>query len=110
MFNRRQFFAAAVLAAAPFIPIPALASPSDAILTGLVAGVTDAAVSAYIQKHYKDARWDGRYFYEGDRRYSRDEWRRELERRHYAEAHRQPSPKPQPKPKKEPKKKEPPKP
>lgn len=100
MLNRRKLFAAAaVLAAAPLIPMTAAASPTtDAILAGLLAGVTDAAVSAYIRKHYREARWDGHYFYEGSRRYSRDEWRRELERRHRLEARRNPPPKPKPKP------------
>ncbi len=96
MLNRRQLFAAAALfAAAPLIPMTASASSTtDAILAGLLAGVTDAAVSAYIRKHYREARWDGHYFCLENRRLTRDEWRRELERRHRAEARRSPPPRP----------------
>lgn len=53
----------------------------------LLGGLADAASRRYAERYRDDARWDGKYYYDryDNRRYTRSEWQREIQRRARAE-------------------------
>ena len=82
MTSRRVFLSALALGALmPFSGTSRAAEESG--LRDLLGGMADAAARRYAEKHRDEGRWDGKYYYDryDNRRYTRDEWRRELERR-----------------------------
>ena len=56
-------------------------------LAEMLSNVSDRALRDFMEKHDRDGRWDGRYYYDrhNDKRYTRDEWRKELEWRYRQE-------------------------
>ena len=56
-------------------------------LAELLSNVSDRSLRDFMEKHDRDGRWDGRYYYDrqNDKRYTRDEWRKELEWRYRQE-------------------------
>lgn len=86
MLTRRRLVAAAGLAALA----PLAASAADNGFMELLSSIKDRSEREYFERHRDDARWDGKYYYDrkSNKRYSRDEWRRELQRRHQDEVRR----------------------
>lgn len=82
MLNRRLFLASAALVLTAALPGISSAQEADG-LKNLLSGIAGAASRSYIEKHRDDAEWDGKYYYDryDRKRYSRDEWLKELERR-----------------------------
>ena len=56
-------------------------------LAELLSNVSDRSLRDFMEKHDRDGRWDGHYYYDrqNDKRYTRDEWRKELEWRYKQE-------------------------
>lgn len=79
MYSRRGFLSMVMLAALA----PAVHAAEESGLKDLLGGIADAATRRYAEKYSDDGRWDGKYYYDryDNRRYTRDEWRREIERR-----------------------------
>lgn len=52
-----------------------------------LSNVKDKAMKDFMERHDKDGRWDGKYYYdrENNKRYTRDKWRKELEWRYKEE-------------------------
>lgn len=86
MLNRRSFLALAGLAT--FAPFAAQAADNGFL--ELLSGVKDRSEREYFERHRDDARWDGKYYRDSktNKRYTRDEWRQELSRRHKEESRR----------------------
>lgn len=82
MINRRLFLTSAALMLAAALPARSLAQEADG-LKDLLSGIAGAASRRYIEKHRDDAEWDGQYYYDryDRKRYSREDWLKELERR-----------------------------
>ncbi len=82
MKSRRALLSALALGA--LLPAAELSRAADESgLRDLLGGMADAAARRYADKYRDEGRWDGQYYYDryDNRRYTRDEWRRELERR-----------------------------
>ena len=80
--TRRTLIAMAALG------LPALAQAAEDGLFGeLLSGAKDAAYRKFLEDREGESRWDGKYYYDeyDNKRYTRDEWRRELERRYREE-------------------------
>ena len=86
MFSRRLLITGFAAAAASAIA-PAVMAAGDGGFGDLLGGLADAASRRYAEKYRDDARWDGKYYYDkyDNRRYSRSEWQREIQRRARAE-------------------------
>ena len=86
MFSRRKF----LMAAGALSLMPLAASADDRGFLDLISSIKDRSEREYFERHRDDARWDGRYYYDRktNRRYSRDDWRKELRRRHQEERRR----------------------
>lgn len=86
MTTRRQIVSAFLAAAVSPFAVNAWAADSTG-LSDLLGGIADVAARRYAERYRDEGRWDGRYYYDNydNRRYTRDEWRRELERRARAE-------------------------
>lgn len=50
-------------------------------LSEILSGISDRAMRDFVERHDKDGRWDGKYYYDrrNNKRYTKDEWRKELE-------------------------------
>lgn len=87
--SRRAFLAASVATAISSLVAPAswAAQGDGGVLSDLLSGVADSAARRYIEQHADEGRWDGKYYYDeyDNKRYTRDQWRKELERRANAE-------------------------
>lgn len=102
MLTRRKVLLSAAALAALGTTVPAFAV-SDALLSDLLVGVTDALTREYIRSHYREGRWEnGRWYYQG-RWYTPDEYRRHLSAMARPAPAPHPAPKPEPKPKPQPK-------
>lgn len=80
--SRRAFLS--WIAAATVVPFAGrVEAAEESGLRELLGGIADAATRQYAEKYRDDGRWDGKYYYDryDNRRYTRDEWRREIERR-----------------------------
>lgn len=86
MISRRLLITGFAAAAASAIA-PAVMAAGDGGFGDLLGGLADAASRRYAEKYRDDARWDGKYYYDkyDNRRYSRSEWQREIQRRARAE-------------------------
>ena len=86
MFSRRKF----LMAAGALSLMPLAAPADDRGFLDLISSIKDRSEREYFERHRDDARWDGRYYYDRktNRRYSRDDWRKELRRRHQEERRR----------------------
>lgn len=86
MTTRRQIVSAFLAAAVSPFAVNAWAADSTG-LSDLLGGIADVATRRYAERYRDEGCWDGRYYYDNydNRRYTRDEWRRELERRARAE-------------------------
>lgn len=82
MISRRLLITGFAAAAASAIA-PAVMAAGDGGFGDLLGGLADAASRRYAEKYRDDARWDGKYYYDkyDNRRYSRSEWQREIQRR-----------------------------
>ena len=56
-------------------------------LSEILSGISDRAMRDFVERHDKDGRWDGKYYYDrqNNKRYTKDEWRKELEWRYKEE-------------------------
>ena len=80
--TRRTLIAMAALG------LPALAhAAEDGLFGELLSGAKDAAYRKFLEDREGESHWDGKYYYDeyDNKRYTRDEWRRELERRYREE-------------------------
>lgn len=86
MISRRLLITGFAAAAASTIA-PAVMAAGDGGFGDFLGGLADAASRRYAEKYRDDARWDGKYYYDkyDNRRYSRSEWQREIQRRARAE-------------------------
>lgn len=86
MISRRLLITGFAAAAASTIA-PAVMAAGDGGFGDFLGGLADAASRRYAEKYRDDARWDGKYYYDkyDNRRYSRSEWQREIQRRTRAE-------------------------
>ena len=82
--TRRLFIASALGLA--FLGSKAFAEEKSP-LGEFLSSVKDKAMKDFMERHDKDGRWDGKYYYdrENNKRYTRDEWRKELEWRYKEE-------------------------
>ena len=50
-------------------------------LSEILSGISDRAMRDFVERHDKDGHWDGKYYYDrrNNKRYTKDEWRKELE-------------------------------
>lgn len=82
--TRRLFIASALGLA--FLGSKAFAEEKSP-LGEFLSNVKDKAMKDFMERHDKDGRWDGKYYYdrENNKRYTRDEWRKELEWRYKEE-------------------------
>ena len=85
MLNRRAFIAAA--AAAAIFPAVSQAADDSSIFGGILQGIKDKKEREWFEKNRNDGRWDGKYYYdrEDGKRYTRDEWQKELRWRYNEE-------------------------
>ena len=85
MISRRLLITGFAAAAASAIAPAVMAG--DGGFGDLLGGLADAASRRYAEKYRDDARWDGKYYYDkyDNRRYSRSQWQREIQRRARAE-------------------------
>ena len=83
MFSRREF----LMATGALSLMPFAASAADKGFLDLISNIKDRSEREYFERHRDDARWDGKYYYDkyDNRRYSRSEWQREIQRRARAE-------------------------
>ena len=83
MLNRRNFL---IALAAGVAARPAAAEDRD-FLKNLMDGIQDRREREWFERNRNEGRWDGHYFYDrhDGRRYTRDEWRREMRRRYKEE-------------------------
>ncbi len=81
----RRLFIASALGLA-FLGSKAFAEEKSP-LGEFLSNVKDKAMKDFMERHDKDGRWDGKYYYdrENNKRYTRDEWRKELEWRYKEE-------------------------
>ena len=82
MISRRLLITGFAAAAASTIA-PAVMAAGDGGFGDFLGGLADAASRRYAEKYRDDARWD--YDKYDNRRYSRSEWQREIQRRARAE-------------------------
>ena len=84
MLNRRTFLAMA--AAAAMVPAVSYADAGD-IFGGILQGIKDKKEREWFEKNRNEGRWDGKYYYdrEDGKRYTRDEWQKELRWRYNEE-------------------------
>lgn len=79
----RRMFVAALLGACT---APAMAADGD-FFKDLISGIKDDSERKFYESHRDDARWDGKYYYdrENNKRYTRDEWKKEMSWRYKEE-------------------------
>lgn len=84
MTNRRTFLVAA--AALAVLPAASYAAEGD-IFSGILQGIRDRKEREWFEKNRDEGRWDGKYYYdrEDGKRYTRDEWQKELRWRYNEE-------------------------
>lgn len=84
MTNRRTLLAAA--AALAVLPVASHAAEGD-IFSGILQGIRDRKEREWFEKNRDEGRWDGKYYYdrEDGKRYTRDEWQKELRWRYNEE-------------------------
>lgn len=75
MLSRRNILMGAALAALLPAAAPAFAR-NDPLLEDILYGVTDAVIRDHIRRHYDRGRWDGRYWWYEEVRYSVPAYRR----------------------------------
>lgn len=80
--SRRVFLAALLGGATTGV----LAADED-FFKNLIGEIKDRKERDFFERHRDDARWDGKYYYdrEDNRRYTRDEWRKEMRWRYNEE-------------------------
>ena len=85
MTNRRSFILA--LTAAALTPTVTFAADAGDIFGGILQGIKDRKEREWYEKHRDEGRWDGKYYWdrEDNKRYTRDEWQRELRWRYNEE-------------------------
>ena len=85
MTNRRSFILA--LTAAALTPTVTFAADAGDIFGGILQGIKDRKEREWYEKHRDDGRWDGKYYWDraDNKRYTRDEWQRELRWRYNEE-------------------------
>ena len=85
MTNRRSLVLA--LTAAALTPTVTFAAEAGDIFGGILQGIKDRKEREWYEKNRDEGRWDGKYFWdrEDGKRYTRDEWRKELEWRYKEE-------------------------
>ena len=79
----RRMFVAALLGACT---APAMAADGD-FFKDLISDIKDDSERKFYESHRDDARWDGKYYYdrENNKRYTRDEWKKEMNWRYKEE-------------------------
>lgn len=91
MLSRRNILMGAALSALLPAAAPAFAR-NDPLLEDILYGVTDALIRDHIRRHYDRGRWDGRYWWYREVRYSVPAYRRywidDYHRRYEREARR----------------------
>ena len=75
MLTRRQILLGSAAFAATGMT-SSFAWADDRLLDDILIGITDAVTRSYIREHWREGRWDGRYWWHSGRRYSMDEYRR----------------------------------
>ena len=85
MTNRRSFILA--LTAAALTPTVTYAAEAGDIFGNILQGIKDRKEREWYEKHRDEGRWDGKYYWdrEDNKRYTRDEWQRELRWRYNEE-------------------------
>lgn len=85
MTNRRSFLLA--LTAAALTPTVTYAAEAGDIFGNILQGIKDRKEREWYEKHRDEGRWDGKYYWdrEDNKRYTRDEWQRELRWRYNEE-------------------------
>ena len=85
MMNRRSVLVA--LTALSAVPALSLAADAGDIFGGILQGIKDRKEREWFEKHRNEGRWDGKYYYdrEDGKRYTRDEWQKELRWRYNEE-------------------------
>ena len=78
MLTRRQILIGTAAFAATGTTSSLLWAADDRLLSDILIGITDAVTRSYIREHWREGRWDGRYWWHSGRRYSMDEYRRYL--------------------------------
>ena len=78
MTNRRSLILA--LTAAALTPTVTFAAEAGDIFGGILQGIKDRKEREWYEKNRDEGRWDGKYFWdrEDGKRYTRDEWQKEL--------------------------------
>ena len=72
----RRLFLVGLAAAAS---VEAYAAEGD-FFKELISGISDRSERDFFERHRDDGRWDGQYYYDrhNNKRYTRDEWSREM--------------------------------
>ena len=85
MTNRRSLILA--LTAAALTPTVTFAAEAGDIFGGILQGIRDRKEREWYEKNRDEGRWDGKYFWdrEDGKRYTRDEWQKELRWRYSEE-------------------------
>ena len=85
MTNRRSFLLA--LTAAALTPTVTYAAEAGDIFGNILQGIKNRKEREWYEKNRDEGRWDGKYFWdrEDNKRYTRDEWQRELRWRYNEE-------------------------
>ena len=85
MTNRRSLILA--LTAAALTPTVTFAAEAGDIFGGILQGIKDRKEREWYEKNRDEGRWDGKYFWdrEDGKRYTRDEWQKELRWRYNEE-------------------------
>ena len=80
--SRRLFLAVLISSAS----VGAYAADGD-FFKELMRGIGDRSEREFFERHRDDGRWDGKYYYDrhNNKRYTRDEWRREMQWRYKEE-------------------------
>ena len=80
--SRRLFLAGLISSAS----VGAFAAEGD-FFKELMRGIGDRSEREFFERHRDDGRWDGKYYYDrhNNKRYTRDEWRREMQWRYKEE-------------------------
>lgn len=79
----RRLFLVGLAAAAS---VEAYAAEGD-FFKELISGISDRSERDFFERHRDDGRWDGQYYYDrhNNKRYTRDEWSREMRWRYQEE-------------------------
>lgn len=81
----RRLFISSLIGLAAFGRVAVAQEKSP--LAELLSDVSDQSLRDFIEKHDSDGKWDGKHYYDrqNNQRYTREEWRKELQWRYQEE-------------------------